>query len=81
MLKKVFLYGIDVNFIYAKEEISTLQNVNFQRKVSFKFKNFSGTLLPVSRSKCITEINGKEHELSFHLHFIHEWFASLCKSP
>ena len=35
------------------------------------------TLPSASVSKVVSEINGKEHELSFHPHFIHEGFTSL----
>ena len=33
--------------------------------------------MPVDLSKGVTEINGKEHESSFHPRFIHEGFASM----
>ena len=45
--------------------------------LKYILKHFSCTFPPASGSKGVTEINGKEHELSFHPLFIHEKFTSL----
>ena len=55
------------------------------KRFLWKCKDFSTTLPQTNVSKGVTEINGKQHELSFTPHYTHEEFISLqnycfCKS-
>ena len=54
-----------------------MQNLIFRKKYLWKFQKSSGNLPPGSESKGVTEINGTEHELSFHPHFVYEGLTSL----
>ena len=74
MPKKWFLCGTDVNLFMQKKQYAP-------SKAKFENSTFFPNLASshASGSKGVTEINGKEHESSFHPRFIHEGFV--CMPP